>query len=182
MTTPAMTAMGMILGTAAYMAPEHAKGRAVDQRADIWAFGVVLFEMLTGRRAFKGDPALPRDLARIVRRALAKDPEKRYQTAKDLRNDLEELKASLDSGDLTAESVRTGPPATSGKVHVWRNLAIGFGVTALVAVAVVLSMLRRCRHVRARQAAALGAAGRGGAPGLRPASRRQACGDRTRGC
>ena len=54
-TSPAVTQAGMILGTAAYMAPEQARGKAVDRRADIWAFGAVLFEMLTGRQVFKGE-------------------------------------------------------------------------------------------------------------------------------
>jgi Tol biopolymer transport system component/predicted Ser/Thr protein kinase len=69
-TSPAMTMHGMILGTAAYMSPEQAKGRVVDKRADIWAFGVVLFEMLTGTRAFKGD-----DVSDLLVAVLSKDVE-----------------------------------------------------------------------------------------------------------
>ena len=88
------TAMGMILGTAAYMSPEQARGKAVDRRADIWAFGCVLYEMLTGRRAFAGETvtdiiaavlknepdwaALPADTPPPIRpllgRCLEKDP------------------------------------------------------------------------------------------------------------
>ncbi len=66
LTSPAMTQMGMILGTAAYMSPEQARGRAVDKRADIWAFGCVLFEMLTGQRAFPGEDVTD-TLAAVVR-------------------------------------------------------------------------------------------------------------------
>src|SRR4029079_6100600 len=64
--TARATALGVVLGTAAYMAPEQARGRAVDRRADIWAFGVVLYEMLTGARAFPGDDVTD-TLAAVVR-------------------------------------------------------------------------------------------------------------------
>jgi len=123
------TAEGKILGTVAYMAPEQAEGKPVDPRSDIFSLGVVLFEMATGQRPFKGDSNvsllsavlrdtpplvtdlrsdLPRDLGRIVKRCLAKDPEERYQSAKDLRNDLKALKEDSDS----AEIARRDPIAT----------------------------------------------------------------------
>ncbi|PYR76272.1 MAG: hypothetical protein DMF87_18570, partial [Acidobacteria bacterium] len=109
-TSPAMmTGAGMILGTAAYMSPEQARGKAVDKRADIWAFGCVLYEMLTGRRAFEGedvtvvmasiiksDPewkALPGGTPAGVRlalqRCLQKDPTRRFRDMGDVRLALE---------------------------------------------------------------------------------------------
>src|SRR4029453_13931882 len=69
-TSPAMTQLGVILGTAAYMAPEQARGKPVDKRADIWAFGCVLYEMLTGRRAFAGD-----DVSDVLASVLAREPD-----------------------------------------------------------------------------------------------------------
>src|SRR5258708_908267 len=91
-TTPAMTRMGVILGTAAYMSPEQAKGRPADKRSDIWALGCVLYEMLSGKRAFEGedvsdslafiitrDPdwtALPSDTPASIRRLLHRTFEK----------------------------------------------------------------------------------------------------------
>ena len=69
-TTPAMTQAGMILGTAAYMSPEQAKGRTVDKRSDVWAFGAVLYEMLSGKRAFAG-----RDVSEVLASVLAREPD-----------------------------------------------------------------------------------------------------------
>lgn len=65
-----MTGVGVLLGTAAYMPPEQAKGRLADKRSDIWAFGCVLFEMLTGQRAFRGD-----DVAEVMVSVLSKEPD-----------------------------------------------------------------------------------------------------------
>jgi serine/threonine protein kinase len=101
------------------MSPEQAEAKPIDARSDLFSLASILYEMATGQRPFTGDtsisiissivkdtprsvteinPALPRELARIIRRALSKDLDRRYQTAKDLRNDLDELKEALDSG------------------------------------------------------------------------------------
>ena len=115
--SPTLTArsqMGMILGTAAYMSPEQAKGRTVDRRADVWAFGVVFYEMLAGRRAFEGDDvsevlasvlktepdwtALPADVPapvrRLLRRCLEKDPKKRLRDVAEGMLQLDEAMAA----------------------------------------------------------------------------------------
>jgi serine/threonine protein kinase/Tol biopolymer transport system component len=133
--TQELTGEGRIVGTVAYMSPEQAEGRPVDSRSDMFSLGVMLFEMATGERPFKGDTQvlllssiikdtprsitdlkaeLPRDLARIVKRCLNKDPEDRYQTAKDLRNDLRALKDDLASGESAAPSPGLHTPAHRG--------------------------------------------------------------------
>ena len=110
MTSPALTRMGVMLGTAAYMSPEQAKGRPVDNRADVWAFGCVLFEMLTGRRAFAGATvtetlaavlerqpewqALPRSIPaairRLLHRCLEKEPKNWLHAIADARLEIED--------------------------------------------------------------------------------------------
>jgi eukaryotic-like serine/threonine-protein kinase len=125
-TTPAMTRAGMILGTAAYMSPEQAKGRAVDKRSDLWAFGCVLFEMLTGHRTFGGEnvsdtlahvlmkdpdwtalpPDTPAPILRLLRRCLEKDRKRRLA-------DIADARAEID--DASAEPATIGPPAAMGR-------------------------------------------------------------------
>ena len=122
-TSPALTRLGVILGTAAYMSPEQARGKEADRRSDIWAFGCVLYEMLTGRRAFEGsevsdtlasilksdpdwtalDPDTPPGLRRVLRRCLAKDPRRRFHDIADLRLELEDL-AAPDAATNTARA------------------------------------------------------------------------------
>ena len=123
---PLHSTPGMLLGTVGYMSPEQAQGKTqeIDQRSDIFSFGCILFEAATGRKAFGGvdlvetlnniirepvtpirdlNPSAPADLQRIVRRCLAKDPDERYQTIKDVAIELKDVRRELADGaiDLT---------------------------------------------------------------------------------
>jgi len=146
------TAEGRILGTAAYMSPEQAEGKPVDARSDVFSLGIVLYEMATGRKPFDGETAistissivkeqpksalelnrgLPRHLGRILDRCLAKDPDRRYQSAIELRNELEVLDQESKSGELEmwVPSSATGEP---------RKMTRGVPVAAFVAALAVV--------------------------------------------
>lgn len=140
--SPARTERGVILGTAAYMAPEQAKGRPVDRRADIWAFGVVLFEMLMGRKLFRGEtateiiaavikddialdrlpPDVPLAIRRLLARCLERDPRQRLR-------DIGEARIVLADPASIATSAMARPPETP-----LRSRASWLGWTALTLV------------------------------------------------
>ena len=153
--TAQSTQLGMILGTAAYMAPEQARGRRVDRRADIWAFGCVLFEMLTGRRPFGGDdvsemlasvlkdaPAwnqLPTDTPegwrRLLRRCLEKDPKRRLSAIGDARWDLEPVEPSISVVPHAATAGATVRPPVSmwaAGLLLAAGAIVGAGIVAMV--------------------------------------------------
>jgi len=142
-TTPAMTQAGVILGTAAYMSPEQARGNPVDKRADIWAFGAVLYEMLTGRRAFGGD-----EVTEVLASVLAREPDWTILPAACSPVLVTYLKRCLnkdrrqrirDIGDMSLalagafEAARHDAPPRAVARPVWR-LALPVAMTALVAV------------------------------------------------
>jgi Tol biopolymer transport system component/predicted Ser/Thr protein kinase len=129
LTTPAMTEAGVVLGTAGYMSPEQARGKPVDKRADIWAFGCVLYEMLTGQPAFAGD-----DVTTTLARVLERNPDMRplpSELSPAVRGTLElclqkDVKKRLrDIGDvrlaLNGELATLAPAATSAVPPLWRR-------------------------------------------------------------
>ena len=143
-TTPAMTQAGIILGTAAYMSPEQAKGRTADKRSDVWAFGCVLYEMLTGTAAFgggddtvsevlaavlKSEPdwsalpaSTPAAVETLLRRCLTKDPRERLHDIADARLEIRDV------GTRSGE----GAPASARTNRLAWTLAATFGVAALI--------------------------------------------------
>lgn len=155
LTSPAMTQAGMILGTAAYMSPEQARGRAVDRRADIWAFGAVVFEMLTGRRAFPGDDvtdtivsvvskepdwsALPTAtspaLRQLLVRCLKKDPRARLRDIGDARVQIEDALNDAPNDAAVAERASAGfPPQSRFRTRLLAVAALAGLVLAGLAV------------------------------------------------
>ncbi|MCZ6696515.1 MAG: protein kinase, partial [Acidobacteria bacterium] len=166
-TRAVQTEDGRILGTVAYMSPEQAEGKPVDARSDVFSLGILLYEMATGERPFKGDSKmsilssilrdtpvsvtdlnrnLPRHLGRIVKRCLAKDLERRYGNARELYNDLLELKEEVDSGEVLPVDA-TGAGAAAGGAPLFRSRAFigSLGVVAAAAVAVALVLFIRGR-------------------------------------
>jgi eukaryotic-like serine/threonine-protein kinase len=159
--TARATRLGTILGTAAYMAPEQARGKAVDRRADIWAFGAVLYEMLSGHRAFGGDDAtevlarilegepdfdrlprnLPPALRQLLTRCLTKDPKARLRDIGEARITIERLIAGHDE-PAVARAALAGRGLRPGRLVPW-TVAVALGA------AVVVLALRPARIVPA---------------------------------
>ena len=141
------TAAGTIVGTVAYMSPEQAEGRVLDVRSDVFSLGIVLYEMVCGKRPFVGEspisilseilkaapvpvqelaPDLPPRLAEIIHRCLEKDPEERYANGAELRDVLQESRDDLSSGTRAA-----AVPAQARSLRGWRLATVAAGLVAL---------------------------------------------------
>jgi serine/threonine-protein kinase len=155
-TPPNLTAQGTILGTFKYMAPEQLDGKEADVRSDIFAFGSVLYEMITGRKAFEGKsqasligaimhatpppiaavrPLAPAALDRLVRTCLAKDPDDRWQSARDLMHELQGVAEGGVSLDSAAQNTPVAPRSAWARALPWAStgtLAVGLAVVLVL--------------------------------------------------
>ena len=147
-----MTQAGTIIGTAAYMSPEQAKGRPADRRSDVWAFGVVLYEMLTGQRAFKGETvsetlafiltrepdwtALPADtpplIRRLLRRCLEKERKRRLDSAADARLEIEEALTGPSAAEAAAAQPEPAPRSAWSRALTWTLAASTLGLAIVL--------------------------------------------------
>jgi Tol biopolymer transport system component/tRNA A-37 threonylcarbamoyl transferase component Bud32 len=148
------TQMGVILGTAAYMAPEQARGRPVDRRADIWAFGDILYELLTGRRAFDGEdvtgvlakilerdpdwsalpPSTPPDLRRLLMRCLIKDPKARLRDIGEARLAIDALLRGETATPVAAAAASIAPRRGANTLLPWAVATMFAGIAAFFAL------------------------------------------------
>jgi serine/threonine protein kinase len=144
---------GMVVGTAGYMSPEQATGKEIDARSDVFSFGALLYEMVTGRRAFAGNstaetlaalvrdqpeapsevvPELPKELDRLIQRCLRKEPERRFQHMLDVKLELEQIKEESHSGRSAVVPARSK-----------RRLSLAAGLVALLATPVAAWLMLR---------------------------------------
>jgi len=180
----AVTERGMVVGSAPYMSPEQAEGKKVDARSDIFSFGLVLYEMLSGKRAFQADsrmatmaailnrepaplpeiaPGLPKELERIVARCLRKDLARRSQSMAEIKIALEELKEESESGVSASAAAAAKRPGSR-----WRWMALAAAAVGLCAAVWFLVPLLREKPTPWKEVPLTSYPGYQGTPALSP--------------
>jgi serine/threonine protein kinase len=160
-----LTSPGGVLGTVPYMSPEQGRGEELDARTDLFSFGAVLYEMATGQQAFSGNtvgvvidaifnrapieasrlnPELPPRLAEVIDKTLEKDRKLRYQSAAEIRTDLERVKRDTESGRFTAMSAASGTPA----MLAWWKVVLPFAILSVLALVGWLLYAHRPRALK----------------------------------